>query len=108
MSSNSGAKAFLNDFNGKVFRMWKYKRMFTPREQEHKYIDQSEFVDDECEFVFINGFYNMCGKTFVDYTPIYMEKNEENDNEYHEFEDIDYIHLAFSKNDTKSYENGEL
>lgn len=36
-----------------VFRLWEYKRMFTPYEQEEKFSDESLYVDDECEFVHI-------------------------------------------------------
>lgn len=36
-----------------VFRLWEYKRMFTPYEQAEKFSDESVYVDDECEFVCI-------------------------------------------------------
>ena len=36
-----------------VFRLWEYKRMFTPYEQAEKFSDESVYVDDECEFVYI-------------------------------------------------------
>lgn len=34
-----------------VFRLWQYKRMFTPYEQEEKFSDESQYVNDECDFV---------------------------------------------------------
>ena len=34
-----------------IFRLWKYKRMFTPYEQDEKFIDESQYVNDECNFV---------------------------------------------------------
>lgn len=34
-----------------VFRIWQYKRMFTPYEQEEKFIDESQYINDECDFV---------------------------------------------------------
>lgn len=34
-----------------VFRIWEYKRMFTPYEQEQKFLDESLYVNDECDFV---------------------------------------------------------
>ena len=30
----------------RIFRMWKYKRMFTPYEQDQKFSDESVFEDD--------------------------------------------------------------
>ena len=36
-----------------VFRLWEYKRMFTPYEQEEKFSDESLYVDGECKFVHI-------------------------------------------------------
>lgn len=36
-----------------IFRMWEYKRMFTPYEQEEKFSDESLYVNTECEFVYI-------------------------------------------------------
>lgn len=34
-----------------IFRMWEYKRMFTPYEQEQKFSDESLYVNDECDYV---------------------------------------------------------
>lgn len=34
-----------------IFRLWQYKRMFTPYEQDEKFLDESQYVNDECDFV---------------------------------------------------------
>ena len=34
-----------------IFRMWEYKRMFTPYEQEEKFSDESLYVNTQCEFI---------------------------------------------------------
>ena len=34
-----------------IFRLWKYKRMFTPYEQDEKFIDESQYVNDECDYI---------------------------------------------------------
>lgn len=34
-----------------IFRLWEYKRMFTPYEQEQKFIDESPYVYDECGYI---------------------------------------------------------
>lgn len=40
---------FLEKNKDRLFRFWVYKRMFTPLEQEQKYIDQGEFEDCHAE-----------------------------------------------------------
>ena len=37
--------SFLERNKDRIFRFWVYKRLFTPLEQEQKYIDQGEFED---------------------------------------------------------------
>ena len=37
--------SFLKHNKDRIFRFWVYKRLFTPLEQEQKYIDQGEFED---------------------------------------------------------------
>ena len=34
-----------------IFRLWQYKRMFTPYEQEQKFSDESQYVNDECDHI---------------------------------------------------------
>lgn len=36
-----------------IFRMWEYKKMFTPYEQEQKFVDESIYVDSHCSFIII-------------------------------------------------------
>lgn len=36
---------FLEKNKDRIFRFWVYKRIFTPLEQEQKYIDQGEYED---------------------------------------------------------------
>lgn len=46
-------ETWLLDADDRIFRYWVYKKMFTPHEQERKFIDQSCFEDDCCQFAFI-------------------------------------------------------
>lgn len=41
---------WLLDNDGRIYRYWVYKRMFTPAEQEAKYSDQSCYEDDICAY----------------------------------------------------------
>lgn len=36
-----------------IFRLWQYKRMFTPYEQAEKFSDESLYINDRCEFVYV-------------------------------------------------------
>lgn len=105
MITPDGARAFMDTVSGKVVRMWKYKRMFTPLEQEKKYIDQSEFVDDMCDKVFITGIFEVFGKVLIRYCPIEFAEFDENGKcigcRYNEFDCLDDIHLAISVKDTE-------
>ena len=40
---------WLQDTEVRVLRYWVYKRVFTPLEQEKKYVDQSEYEDTYCK-----------------------------------------------------------
>ena len=42
-----------------VFRLWEYKRMFTPYEQAEKFIDQSIYKDEICDYVIIKDVINL-------------------------------------------------
>ena len=54
-------KDFLNNEKGKIFRMWEYKKMFTPYEQEQKFTDKSQFVNNECQYVMLENAYMLSG-----------------------------------------------
>jgi len=44
---------FMLDNSENVFRYWVKKTIFTPLEQEKKYIDQGEYVNTECYYAYI-------------------------------------------------------
>ena len=112
MITPDGAQAFMDTVSGKVVRMWKYKRMFTPLEQEKKYADQSEFVDDMCEYVFITGIFEVFGKVLIRYCPIEFAEFDENSKfvgcKYNEFDCLDDIHIAISERDAERLKEGDL
>ena len=112
MITPNGAQAFMDTVSGKVVRMWKYKRMFTPLEQEKKYADQSEFVDDMCEYVFITGIFEVFGKVLIRYCPIEFAEFDENHKfvgcKYNEFDCLNDIHIAISERDAERLKEGDL
>lgn len=41
---------WLHDIEPRVFRYWVYRRMFTPKEQDAKFIDEGFYEDSYCKF----------------------------------------------------------
>ena len=112
MITTDGAQAFMDAVSGKVMRIWKYKRMFTPLEQEKKYVDQSEFVDDMCDMVFITGIFEVFGKVLISYCPIEFAEFDDNGKcigyKCNEFDCLDDIHLAMFRKDTEELNGKDL
>lgn len=47
-------ETWLHDFaDERVVRVWKYKKSFTPLEQEKKYIDQSPYEEDVAKYCWL-------------------------------------------------------
>lgn len=42
-----------SNHNNRIYRFVVYKKLFTPYEQEHKFMDESQFEDDHYRFGFI-------------------------------------------------------
>lgn len=51
MQYNSFAEYLKSLPSDTIFQLWQYKRMFTPYEQDKKFLDESQYVNDECDFV---------------------------------------------------------
>ena len=43
-------ETWLHDYGDRVYRYWVYKRMFTPLEQEQKYVDQCCYEYETCSY----------------------------------------------------------
>lgn len=112
MDKVNGARAFMEVVSGKVVRMWKYKRMFTPYEQEKKWSDQSEFIDDTCDYVFITGIFEVFGKVLIRYCPLELADFDDDGNlvgcKYNEYDYLDDIHIAVSERDAERLKKGDL
>lgn len=91
-------ETFVHDNNSTVFRYWIYKRMFTPLEQESKYIDQDEFVSSYAE---TGRIAELIALPDGDYLIGFVEDpdDESDTNEYIEYYKLSEIHLARSSRD---------
>ncbi len=50
VNTSNDAMAFFHQNKDRIYRFYVYKRIFTPRELEMKYIDQSEFASNMARF----------------------------------------------------------
>lgn len=50
MRIHSDMKEFFKAHDGHIFRYWIYKKMFTPYEQEEKFIDETIYENEQCSF----------------------------------------------------------
>ena len=101
---------FLAFTHNKVVRLWKYKRMFTPYEQDKRFVDQSEYVDDMCEKVFILAIYDIYGVPIIDYCPIDMAQVSDDGDiatSMHCLARLQDVELSILEADTAKFERGE-
>lgn len=109
-----GLHALADKYYGKIMRMWHIKKMFTPYEQDKKFIDQTIYEDDVAEHVFITGFYQINNRVLVEYVSVdcfdtdYIAPDGRiicplYDVGVTDFAFLDAISLAYYKNDTDEF-----
>ena len=78
----------------RVFRMWVFKKMFTPYEQDEKFLDESVYVDDTCKFVMIKELIELPdGDLLIGF------QDTDNDNLYLEYYKLSEIRLDYCQSD---------
>ena len=78
----------------RVFRMWVFKKMFTPYEQDEKFSDESVYVDDTCKFVMIKEIIELAdGDYLIGF------QDADSDIEYLEYLKLSEIRLDYNPND---------
>ena len=50
MTQPTDMESWLIDNDGRVFRFWVFKKMFTPYEQQAAFVDESVYEDTHCSF----------------------------------------------------------
>ena len=100
---------WLKDYEHKVFRMWKYKKMFTPYEIEQKFVDESVYESDVCAYIIITKIIPisnddcLIGYILVDgysYNDI-IDKSENDRLEW--YVKLSEIELAYSESDNTEF-----
>ena len=78
----------------RVFRMWVFKKMFTPYEQEQKFIDESVYEDVHCKLVRIKELIELAdGDYLIGF------QDAKRDIEYLEYLKLSEIRLDYNPND---------
>lgn len=86
----------------RVFRMWVFKKMFTPYEQDEKFSDESVYVDDTCKFVMIKEIIELAdGDYLIGF------QDADSDNEYLEYFKLSEIRLDYRPEDKERLEDEE-
>ena len=89
----------------RVFRMWVFKRMFTPYEQEEKFSDESVYVDDTCKFVIIKELIELPdGDLLIGFQDA---DDADSDNLYLEYYKLSEIRLDYRPEDKERLEDEE-
>ena len=84
----------------RVFRMWVFKKMFTPYEQDEKFSDESVYVDDTCKFVMIWELIDLpYGDLLIGF------QDTDSDNLYLEYYKLSEIRLDYYQNDKETLED---
>ena len=84
----------------RVFRMWVFKKMFTPYEQEEKFSDESVYEDDTCKFVMIKEMIELPdGDLLIGF------QDADSDNLYLEYYKLSEIRLDYCQSDKERLED---
>ena len=87
----------------RVFRMWVFKKMFTPYEQDEKFSDESVYVDDTCKFVMIKELIELPdGDLLIGF------QDADSDNLYLEYYKLSEIRLDYCQSDKERREDESL
>ena len=84
----------------RVFRMWIFKKMFTPYEQDEKFSDESVYEDDICKYVMIKELIEL-----PDGDLLIGVQDADNDNLYLEYYKLSEIRLDYYPSDKERLED---
>ena len=87
---------------GSIFRIWIFKKMFTPYEQDEKFSDESVYVDDICKYVMIKELIELPdGDLLIGF------QDADSDNLYLEYYKLSEIRLDYRPEDKERLEDEE-
>ena len=84
----------------RVFRMWVFKKMFTPYEQDENVLDDNVYVDDTCKYVMIKELIELPdGDLLIGF------QDADSDNLYLEYYKLSEIRLDYCQSDKERLED---
>lgn len=84
----------------RIFRMWRYKIMFTPYEQKEAFSDESIYEDDECDYVKIREAIELPdGDILLGLQTIEDSEDLDDKDSYLTYERLSRIELAYNPSD---------
>lgn len=84
----------------RIFRVWKYKRMFTPYEQKEAFSDESIYEDDICDYIKIREAIELPdGDILLGLQTIEDSSDLEDENLYLTYCKLSQIELAYNPSD---------
>lgn len=94
---------FLKDKEGKIFRIWVFKRMFTPYEQEQKFSDDSLYEDSTASLVTIHEVIPLPdGDVLIGVRTI--DFGDSDDKPYIEYYKLSELRINFNAEDSDKYD----
>lgn len=90
-------ETWLSDYGNRIFRFLVYKKLFTPYEQEHKFMDESQFEDTHYSFGYIEEAIDLGGDWLLGFRRVFEGDSEPSElTEYYKLSDIQ---LSYSERD---------
>lgn len=105
-------ETFLHDNDDRVYRMWEYKKSWTPWEIENRTEFNENFINEQCRFILIRESINLPdGDILLGVQEVNFDENDKLD-DYPDEVDLDYyrlsnICLSYSPRDQFRYEENE-
>ena len=98
-------ETFLSDNEERLFRVWVYRRIYTPYEQEKKFIDESEFDQETAHLGFIRESIALPdGDYLLGFEEVYEAPVADEEVHILDYYKLSEIRLGYSAYDTKRLE----
>lgn len=86
----------------RIFRMWEYKRMFTPYEQQQAFVHESCYVDDHAQLIKIKEVIELPDKdVLIGFQMIFDDEDLELDNPPLYYKKLSQIELSYYPEDSR-------
>lgn len=94
-------ETFLHDTDGRIFKYWVYKKVYTPYEQDAKFFDESIYESNECTYGIIREVIPIGDDLLVGFNNIYDEQSADDLTPTVNYYKLSDICLEYSPKDEK-------